>query len=452
MTAQLEVGVATVDITPPPGVAMSGFAARVASSVAAHDPLTARAIAFTSHRSRRSDHESIASDRHAATALFVVADLLALEVDQTLDLRMQISRRTGLAPENVVVAVTHTHAGPHVTRDSLGPRTDHVVAAAVEDGIIEAGVRAWNARVPARVGHGVGEEHTVARNRRHVGGRADPTVTVVRVDTEDGDPLAVVFSYSCHPTVLGPANLLFSADWPGFARSRIETAFPSATAIFLQGCSGDVNAGHSAHSSMTLNSTDDRTFERAALLGELVADVAIQVARNIHPVDRARLTATSVEVPMKFATPFSKRDYASLRADAEHKLRSRPQPDRETVLNALLHWAERGVQSDFAPAPTAVLAAITIGELVVVTLPGEPFVAVALDLRARIAGRPMLVLGYANGVPGYVPYPPDEYRFGGYEVQEAHYFYQRAQCFAPDCGPELIEAAFAAVVALPDRW
>jgi neutral ceramidase len=447
VNGRLQVGVATFDITPAAGVAMSGFAARTRPSVGMHDPLTARAIAFS--LADGSASETVPPDQHTRSALVVVADLLALSVGQAMVLRSRISHLTGVAAESVVVMVTHTHAGPHVTPDGLGPGQDRAVIAAVEDGIVGAAVRAWNTRVPARLGHGLGKEHTVAHNRRHAGGTIDPTVTVIRVDTEHGDPLAVVFSYSCHPTVLGPANLLFSADWPGFARSHVEAAFPGATAIFLQGCCGDINTGHSPHASMALNAIEGRTFERAALLGQLVADVVLNVARDIQPVEDARLAASSVETPMKFSPPLSRPELELLRAQSERERQHDQRPDRAVVLRAQQLWAQRAIHHEFPPAPTAVLTAIAVGELDIVTLPGEPFVGLALELRARLADRALLVVGYANGVPGYVPYPPDEYRYGGYEVREAHFFYEQGQCFAADCGPELVDAAAAAVLALP---
>ena len=39
----------------------------------------------------------------------------------------------------------------------------------------------------------------------------------------DGSPLAVLYNYPLHPTVLGQENLLFSSDFIGFARDRIKS-------------------------------------------------------------------------------------------------------------------------------------------------------------------------------------------------------------------------------------
>lgn len=51
----------------------------------------------------------------------------------------------------------------------------------------------------------------------------------------------------------------------------------------------------------------------------------------------------------------------------------------------------------------------------------EVFSRFAADLR-RAAARPVYVVGYANGVLGYLP-TAAAYAEGGYEVDAAHFFY-----------------------------
>lgn len=435
MTGELRAGVATVEFTPSAGVAMSGFGARTGPSTGAHDALSARAVAVSSGS--------------AAGSIVVVADLVALTVGQVDRLRLDIARRTGLPEDAVVVTVTHTHAGPHVTPDGLGPGYDQQVAGTVERAIVSAAVDAWSSRRPARWGHGRGEERTVAHNRRDPSGPVDPDVTVVRIDTEGGDPLAVLFSYSCHPVVLGAGNVLFSADWPGYARAAVEERLSGATAVFLQGCCGQVNTGHSAHASMDLSAAAGRTFEAAELLGRRVGDVASSVAAEIATTAGDRVAVSSVQVSLAHSTAPGPEETAALIADGERELAAGVSLDRAVVLRARRAWVERAGGEGFPPPPRVTVTALAWGDLDIVTLPGEPFVGFSTDIRARTPDRDVVVLGYANGVPGYLPYPPTEYDAGGYEVEEAHFFYGQSQCFAPACGPLLVETAASLLAGLP---
>jgi hypothetical protein len=63
------------------------------------------------------------------------------------------------------------------------------------------------------------------------------------------------------------------------------------------------------------------------------------------------------------------------------------------------------------------VGACRIGALGVAALPGEPFLALAESVRSRRGG-PTIVLGYANGYPGYLP-TRDSYRQDRYEVLAA---------------------------------
>lgn len=426
MNGDLLAGISVVDITPSVGIAMSGFAARTAPAIGVHDPLSARAIALT--------------DGHGAS-LLVIADLVALTVNQSDRLRTAIAERTGLDRSSITVAVTHTHGGPHVTPDGLGPGADPAYVAATEAAVVDAAATAWRNRAPARLNWATGSEPTVASNRRARGGAIDPTVAVVRVDDLSGMPRAVLFSYACHPVVLGADNLLFTADWPGPARLAVEQAFPGVVAIFAQGCCGQINCGHSAHDSMRLGADPARTFAASQRIGWLIAQAAVEAAGRTVPVDGPIRSAT-VHVDLQFA-PVSPDELSADRAAWDDELAQGPEPARRLVLEAKRRWADE-MAGRGGGYLTVDVAAHRWGELPIVVLPGEPFVGFAFDIRAALARSDAVVLGYGNGVPGYIPYPPAEYDAGGYEIEEAHCFYGQPSCLAPTCGPALIAAAVSA--------
>src|SRR5437764_436632 len=56
------------------------------------------------------------------------------------------------------------------------------------------------------------------------------------------DPIALLFSCVCHPTMLRAENRRYSGDYPGAARRFVEGGYGSSgtRALFLPGCFGNV--------------------------------------------------------------------------------------------------------------------------------------------------------------------------------------------------------------------
>ena len=393
-------GVAVRPFTIPTGTPLAGFAARTTATRSAGNTLSARALAVCTD-----------SDN----TLLVVADLTSLSPDQASTIRARIAAQTGIAISDISVLVTHTHAAPNVDRWLVAPLADAAVIRHVEDAIVTAGIDAWQAREPARLGHAAGQS-AIARNRRRASGPVDSSLDVVRVDAADGSPLVVLFSYACHPTVIGPDHTEVSPDWPGAARRRVEEGFPGATAVFLQGFCGDCNVGHSAHSSMSAGPATGRTpldAERVgSAIGAQVVDLGLGIRTDAVPVfnfeSRIDWRWSPPAPPPTMGTPSGK--------TSEHDA---------TVETMRQSWAHRmeGRASDVTE--TLSVHCFVWGETVVVQISGEPFAQLAIDLRRLLPHLQVMAVGYANGVPGYAPYPAHEYDLGGYEVAEAHYYYGR---------------------------
>jgi hypothetical protein len=273
----VRAGAATIDITPPVGLAMSGFGARTAVAVGAHDALTVRAVAVDD------------------TAI-VCADVVGLHEDSCARVR----ERCRLPDGNVVVTALHTHGGPVSMPGRLGAPLDVGYLARVEDACVRAIDRAVAARREASLQFGAGADPGVARNRRHDGGVVDPALPVLRLMGNDGTVIAVIVAYACHPVVLGADNLLWTADYPGFVRSAIERQHPGAVALFLTGCTGDANTGHKVQASFTLGPQPDRSFAAAERIGERISANALAApAREMA----GTITAVSTTLALPFATP-----------------------------------------------------------------------------------------------------------------------------------------------------
>ncbi|MGK6313886.1 alkaline ceramidase [Neorhizobium sp. DT-125] len=408
----IEAGAAIVDITPPPGLLMSGFAARSLPARGAHDALTARAVAV------------------GDTAV-VVADVIGIDAAMSARIR----ERCTLPAGSVIVAALHNHGGPVSMAGRLSLAADPAYLERLEDACVAAIDKAAAARRPANITAGQGNDPGIARNRRHPGGPVDASLPLLRIRGEDGAMIALVTAYACHPVVLAADNLLWTADYPHFVRQTLEEAYPGAVALFMTGCAGDTNTGHSAHASVTLAANPDRPYEAAARIGRKVA-VAV-LAASEQPV-----SDTVIERNGTVALGFHRRETEPPQI-LEKRWREEAltaEPARKNLLGYWAVWAR-----DIAPAePEPLSARVTVldwGGVPLVALPGEIFAETALSIRAALGpDKPAFVIGFADDNPGYIP-PAGEFRHGGYEVDEAHRYYGLAATFAPGSAEALAACA-----------
>jgi len=408
----LMAGAAAVDITPPPGQMMCGYAARTEPATGTHDPLTARAL--------------VVGD----TAL-VVADVLGLHEDSCARIRA----RSGFAGDHVAVIATHTHGGPMPMTARGGGSADPAFLQLLEDGCVAAIRQAAANRQPARLLAGNGANPGIAFNRRSDGGPVDPNVPVLRVESLDGTVLAVAFAHGCHPVVLGAGNRLYTADFPHYARATVEAAHPGAVALFLPGCSGDVSTGHSPESSISTDVPPDRTYAEADRLG-------LRLAQSALAAPLTQLSSTDTAHTSPVALPLARTETGDFAALA-HEWAARADGAAPAWAALYRHWAMWA--TEIAPQPLVPWAGRVTrfdwGGLPLVFLPGEIFASTALAIRDALpAGPTPFVLSLTDGVPGYIP-PREAFPIGGYEVTEAHRYYGLPAAFAPGAAEMLVEAA-----------
>ena len=410
-------GVAVEDITPPAGVAMAGFAARTEPALGTHDPLTARAL--------------VVGD----TAL-VVADVIGIEAAMA----QRIRAASGLDPDRVIVAATHTHGGPSSMAGRILVPTDPATLARIEAGCIAALHRAAADRAPARLSAGAARDPGIARNRRHTDGPVDRTIPVLRLDRPDGSPLAVVTSWACHPVVLDATNRLWTGDWPHFLRRGIEAALPGAVAISLTGTCGDVNIGHSAQASVSLATDPRRTFAEAERIGVAIAAEVLRA--TLDPVADAGVAAAArtCDLPLRPADPA-----AAAHLAAGWAAEAPSDPARRALLAVWSDWARHIAPRRADPVPACVTA-LRWGDAAILGLPGEIFASQGLALRAHWPGL-LAPVTFAEDNPGYIC-PSPEFPHGGYEVVEAHRYYGQPSGFAEGAAERLADTAFRALQSI----
>ena len=238
-------GVARRDVTPPVGIYSRSWGAAthdVAEGV--HRPLTATAAVFAP------------LDGEGPTLALVALDIGWFQnAPDERALRGAVLERTGLGEAELLIQMSHTHAGAN-TNSRLEGKPGTELIAPVPRASGRAG-RRRRARGPlgaaeafvtygyGRCGLAANRDLWDAEAERFACGYnpeepADDTLLVApRRPTETETVLATLFNYACHPTTLAWDNRLLSPDYIGAAREVLETAF-DAPALFLQGASGEL--------------------------------------------------------------------------------------------------------------------------------------------------------------------------------------------------------------------
>jgi neutral ceramidase len=166
---------------------------------------------------------------------------------------------------------------------------------------------------------------------------------------------------------LGPANRLFSADYPGAMAALVELHRPGSHVLFTNGAAGNIHP-------RWCKRTDTWALEH---LGTLLAKKVLKAteeATQMH-VSSLALQTTSLWFPSR-ADP-------STQVEAE-------------------------------------VACLRAGPLAIGFLPGEPFVELQLALRRARRARWTPLVGYANGWVGYIP-DREAAAHGGFGVDFCHH-------------------------------
>lgn len=409
----LRAGFSKVCISPPIGAPLAGFAARNGVSQGIHDDLFARALVLA-------NGESVVA--------LVSVDLLALSSDFIKRVRDGIQRSTGIDPKSVMIASTHTHAGPVTITTFFNPEesVDSAYMDSLAEAVEQSVTDAWLRRFPARVGVGEARVDGVGVNRRSPDQRPiDEQVGIIKVDDLNGHPRAVLINYSCHPTVLGPDNLLVTGDFPNFAIEQIEKNIgPDGFAMFVNGTQGNISMGHSSELSAIGVITPGRTFERAAELGHLLADATLIALPDITTSDAPTVNAVTIPVnlPLKNYPPLEEA-VKSLREADEHLARLTAEgAPLEQIMPAKTQRLYASITNFYAREALGLpdghlpieLQGFRLGNAAFVAIPGEVFVEIGLTLK-RQSPHMTFVVGIANGYIGYLP-TRQAYADGGYEV------------------------------------
>jgi neutral ceramidase len=255
-----QAGAAEAVVTPPVGGQLEGYGGRDAGSTGVHDELFAHALVL---------------DDGTTRVGLVSVDTLGVDRHIVGQIRTAVAERAGIAPDNLMVWATHTHGGPRGLI-SFRATADAALVQITCRQIVGAVIAATGRLRPARLSLGTGRVDGVSQNRRYPDGPTDPVLHTLRVDGEDGAPIAALVRFTCHPTVMNSDNLRITADYPGVVNRVVKTILGAdTTVLFANGACGDINPARVA-----------AVFPEVERIGTIVGAQAAQVLSALSAAGR----------------------------------------------------------------------------------------------------------------------------------------------------------------------
>jgi neutral ceramidase len=448
----MKAGYSVRDISPRPGVTLSGFAARCnRPSEGLDDPITVHALAV--------------GDETEVT-LLLVFDLLALGEEITVELTRALDDLGRDLRVRVILCCTHTHSAP-ATIELIGcgiPDREYwdLLVRASCDTAYEAISRLR----PASLRFQAVPVGGIAYNRRSVlqDGRVvmnrNPNIQVLKrgptwdrlllclLEDERGSPITGVAHWAAHPCVVCSGKV--SADYPGELRRQLSSAY-DAPFLFLQGASGNINLPF-------------REMTRAEML-EDVDSLMARVGNRPWPATTVALPSVLLDCPIRleYAPVPTIQELHAIRQGMRDISETGSGPEQMTailanILNvepgqlpdphmlrylagALSQWSDK-ILNRYGSLPSGcdLRAKVwRLGALVFCFVPAEVFAETAIELQSAFPDRCVTTVAYSSPLVGYLP--TDEALLeGGYEVEYAYRFYGHPAPFAKGSEPAVVRS------------
>lgn len=228
------------------------------------------------------------------------------------------------------------------------------------------------------------------RNRR-----GDPNVdkdlTVTRIDTKEGTPMAVLVNWTAHPTFMSGEDMQVSGGWPGYLQRDLEDKIgENVTVLYFNGAEGDqspIGIGGKSH------------YDKAEKYGREMANKALKVYQSIKPVSKVKFdySYTKVGLPERKIHP-------SFMETGGEEYNLTPET-LKVVLNVM------------APEITGI-GSVRIGDLLLVGAPGELAAGLGLQVKNKLKEKGIknpVIGGLANEWISYI-LSANQYNNGaGYE-------------------------------------
>ncbi|MEO5997698.1 MAG: hypothetical protein ABIN89_13245 [Chitinophagaceae bacterium] len=430
MELALRAGAAKVDISPPLGTIINGdFITHYAKYV--HDSLYAKAVVL------QNEHIQIA---------IVVVDICVMTKDFLDEIKTEISIKTSIELNNILISSTHTHFAGSVA-PLLLVAADLPYRQLLPGLILKAVQQAQENCMPAKIAFGVIDvpEHVVCRRYfmkeayaayNPVSGGFDKVKTnpfgdesmivkrVSQVDTGlnylairalDNQWISVLANYSMH--YVGDCKPgTITADYFGVFARHIASKLNAGddfVGIMSNGTSGEA----SIWDFIDRDRYPKGDFEKSGLIGKDLAEKVFQSVKDVTWEQNPLLSVHYEEVKVGIRKPSSDELKAAIKTVSETDFENCKIYDDLGVMKEdlqKLYAREQVLLNEYPDTILFPVQTIKIGTGIIGGLGGEFFAETGLWLKEK-AGNKYFTICMANGYIGYVP-PKHEIELGGYET------------------------------------
>ena len=241
-------------------------------------------------------------------------------------------------------------------------------------------------------------------------------MTVTRIDTENGNPLAVLVNWTAHPTFISGKDMQVSAEWPGYLQTDLQQMIGNnITAMYYNGAEGD--------QSPVLDASGD-AYTKIQIYGKQIAEKAYDIYKNIKPktVRTFNYQYQTIVLPEHQAHPSFMKS-----GGEEYGL-------NDQTINVVMNM--------LAPVKVGI-GAVRIGNLVIVGVPGEMTAILGKQIKCELKNsgvKYITIGGLANEWISYI-LNEEQYLHGeGYESSVSF--------FGPDLGKLIVDKVIQTTVPL----
>jgi hypothetical protein len=397
---------------------------------------------------------SLVLDNGRVRLAIAVVDSCMIPRDILDSAKELIRKYTGIPVSHILISATHTHTAPaaaHVFQSIPDPKYTDFLTIRIADCVRIAA----NRLQPARAGSGTGREERLVFNRRYFmrpgtirpdpyggtservqmeppqgssniikpAGPTDPEVGVLAVESLDGRPICVLGNYALHYVSADEAPTTVSADYYGaWADSMVRLAgsqlnsYPKLVPILSNACSGNIDPIN-----YMTKPVAHTAYGMVQEYADTLAAECYRTWRTIQYYDEVELETAVEELELGVRSPSADNVSAARRvlAGAPTKILNAEPTGGEYKALSQVYARETVIMSEtFSKAVKTPIQALRIGSLGIATLPGEAFVELGLEVKAKSPFRPTMLIELANDYRGYIPTPAD-FDLGGYETWRA---------------------------------